>query len=274
MNDDPGSAIDRWRRSPSGGESNDRQVVPVVVIDSAGMAGDDPAGEVETFATKPRANAHIRLIALSILGFAALVLLVLGGYGLMQEHAAAQDEIRGLRAALAGDSSPDSVANMRAALQEIEQQSAKYQATIEIQKLYNEHLANRVAELEQQLAVQQGEAPRKAGSGPALETETSTEPAADSAEVEMATGQDSAVVAEGGEWFVNFGSYNRRSAAEKWLTKMSPVAGKAVVVPVQADDKTIYRVRIIGLADRAQAGRVAEELQTSHNLPPLWLGRD
>ena len=87
-------------------------------------------------------------------------------------------------------------------------------------------------------------------------------------------GPAATATAPGGDWFVNFSSYTQRSAAESWVKRLQPSVGKAVVAAGDKDGRTFYRVRIIGLADRAQAEKVAAQLQAAHNLPPLWVGRE
>ena len=83
-----------------------------------------------------------------------------------------------------------------------------------------------------------------------------------------------ATAAAEGDWFVNFSSYSQRSVAENWAKKLKPSAGKAIVASSTRDGKTFYRVRIIGLNDRAAARKVAGELESAYNLPPLWVGSD
>ena len=73
---------------------------------------------------------------------------------------------------------------------------------------------------------------------------------------------------------MNFSSYSQRSTADKWAKKLAPTSGKAVVIPVTRDGQTLYRVRVVGLANRAQAQAVAGQLQAAHNLPALWVDRE
>ena len=61
---------------------------------------------------------------------------------------------------------------------------------------------------------------------------------------------------------------------ESWAKKLKPSAGNAVVAASSKDGKTFYRVRIVGLADRAAARKVAGQLESSYKLPPLWVGSD
>ena len=73
---------------------------------------------------------------------------------------------------------------------------------------------------------------------------------------------------------MNFSSYGQRSVAESWVNKLQPSSGKVIVASAVKDGRTFYRVRVVGLADRAQAQKVAGELQAAHRVPPLWVGRE
>jgi cell division septation protein DedD len=206
-------------------------------------------------------------LGLIIVGLVALVLLAAGGYGVIQQRSAAQQEIRQLQATLATAASPAEVAASREALREMEQRAAENQATIDALTLENRRLSDTVAGLEEQLTAQRAAVSRPAESRPAA----AAKPAAAPAATKPAATPSGAV---GGDWFVNFSSYSERSIAESWVKKLKPSAGKALVVPGSKDGKTFYRVRVTGLADRAQAEKVAGQLQSAHNLPPLWVGRE
>ncbi len=77
----------------------------------------------------------------------------------------------------------------------------------------------------------------------------------------------------GASWFVNFGSYSQRAAADSWAARLKPDSGRAVVTTGSRDGKTFYRVRVIELADRATADRVARQLESEYGLSKLWVGK-
>ena len=85
---------------------------------------------------------------------------------------------------------------------------------------------------------------------------------------------EKAAPAATGEWFVNFGSYARRDTAEVWSGKLDPRAGQVVVSTGTLDGKTLYRVRVVGLASREQAESIARQLEKAYDLPRLWVGRE
>ena len=217
-------------------------------------------------------------LGMVIVGLVALGLLTAGGYGVIQQRAASQQEIRQLQASLATAASPAEVAASREALREMEERSARDQATIDTLTLENRRLSDTVAGLEKQLAAQQGAGSRPAPAKPAAVAKPTPAPAASKAAPRQAPAQAAkptgASATQGGDWFVNFSSYSQRVAAEKWVKQLKPSVGKAVVIPGARDGETFYRVRIIGLADRAQAETVAGQLQSTYKLPPLWVGRE
>ena len=215
-----------------------------------------------------------------IVGLVALVLLVAGGYGVIQQRAAAQAEIRQLQASLATAASPAEVAASREAVREMEQRSIKDRATIEALTLENRRLSDTAAGLEQQQKLPQAAPPESALPESAPPKPAPPKPAA-APKPAPAAATPAAVPARNGQasggsgdWFVNFSSYSQRSTADKWAKKLAPTAGNAVVMPVNRDGQTLYRVRVVGLANRAQAQAVADQLQAAHNLPALWVDRE
>lgn len=227
---------------------------------------DEPENLEDNFQDEAAARAQRWPLGLVVVGIVALVLLAAGGYGVIQQRSAAQEEILALQAALATAASPAEVDAAREAVRVMEQQAEQNTATIELLTLYNKRLSDTVEGLEQQLAAQQAKAPGASSSTAAAKTAV--------AAAKNAGAAAAATVAEGGDWFVNFGSYGQRGAADTWAGKLRPVAGKAVVAPTNRDGKTFYRVRIVGLADRAQAEKVAGQLQSTYKLPPLWVGTE
>jgi cell division septation protein DedD len=216
--------------------------------------------------TESGERAHSWPLGLILVGLVALVLLAAGGYGVIQQRSADQEQIRELQAALSTAANPKEVAETRETLRQMQEQAEKNMATIEVLTLYNERLTDTVAGLEKQLAAQQTLAPGASGSTPAV-----AEPVARKIAPEPTSAETTTVA---GGWFVNFSSYSQRVAADKWVKKLSPLAGKAVVIPTDKDGTTLYRVRVVGLADRAEAEKVAGQLQSAHNLTGLWVGKE
>ncbi|MFK7975261.1 MAG: SPOR domain-containing protein [Halioglobus sp.] len=92
------------------------------------------------------------LIAVAVV---ALVLLIAGGYGVMQQRSATQEEIRELRAALATAASPEEVTESRTAAAEAEQRNIQLKEQLYTLSAENRRLSDTVTGLETQMAVQQ-----------------------------------------------------------------------------------------------------------------------
>jgi len=225
---------------------------------------EDYAEQLDDYGDEPTDRGQHWPLSLVVVAIVALVLLAAGGYGVIQQRADTQEEIRQLQASLATAANPAEVAEMRDTLREMEQIQADSQATIDRLTLENRQLADTVAGLEDQLETQKAAATQAAR----------TKPVAPAPPVAKPKPAAAAPAAPTGKWFVNFSSYGQRSAAENWANKLKPSAGKAIVAPTSLDGKTLYRVRIVGLSDRAQAQKVASQLQAAYGLPPLWVGSE
>jgi cell division septation protein DedD len=233
-------------------------------------------------------------VSLIIVAILALILLAAGGFGVMQERSATQEELLQLRATLATTANPEGVSASREALQETNQSYDQLAADVEALSLENRRLADTVAGLEAQLGVQQAVltksvpaanqveststregpppqpiAPEAVASKPSAPAPVRAQPAA----AKPATTQPVAT-ASSGIWFVNFGSYTLRTMADSWAAKIRPVAGQVIVAPSTKDGKTFYRVRVIGLASKDYAREVARKLEAEHRLSALWVGQE
>jgi cell division septation protein DedD len=133
-------------------------------------------------------------------------------------------------------------------------------------RLENQRLLDTVAGLEAQLEAQQ-EALAKPAPPPPKPTTAPAEPK--SAPIAGTSAGSEAP----GSWFVNFGSYSQRGMADSWAARLKPDTGRAVVTTGSRDGKTFYRVRVIELADRATADRVARQLESEYGLSKLWVGK-
>jgi cell division septation protein DedD len=238
---------------------------------------DDAYDEAETdtadsYPQEAAENSPGWPLGLIVVALVALGLLAAGGYGVIQQRAATQDEIRQLQSALATAASPAEVAESREALREIQSLSAEQQAAIETLTLENRRLTDTVAGLEQQLAKQQSAVipPAKPAPAPKAAPKTAPKTATKPPPPKPAP----AAASGSGNWFVNFSSYSQRATAQSWAGKLKPGAGKVVIAPGSRNGETFYRVRVVNLSDRAQAERVATQLQTAHGLPKLWVGEE
>lgn len=245
-------------------------------------------------------------VGLIVIAIVAVLLLAAGGFGVMQERSATQEELRQLRATLATTASREAVSASQESLQEAQPSYDQLAADMEALSLENRRLADTVAGLEAQLGAQQavltksvpaanqvrssstreGSSPQPLAPEPVASRPSAPAPdvarpvAAKPASVATQTATakpaatQSAAPASSGIWFVNFGSYTSRTMAETWAAKLRPVAGKVIVAPSAKDGKTFYRVRVIELASKESAREVASKLEAEHHLSGLWVGQE
>ena len=237
----------------------------------AGMA--TPVAPVET-REAPGGGGRRRwpIVSLAV-GALALALLALGGVGVVKERSELQAQVRDLQAQLARRPTAEEAQGDRTAAREL-------QARVQV-------LAADLASLESDYALLQGElaAAREqlADSEAALETAraelAATKAAAKasakaSASAKAASERSSAAApAAGGGWFVNFGTYAQRSDAASRASRLTVDKGQVVIQDAQSGGRTLYRVRVVGLASRADAESVARGLEARFGLSKLWIGK-
>ncbi|MEH6635363.1 MAG: SPOR domain-containing protein [Halioglobus sp.] len=205
-------------------------------------------------------------LGLIIVAVVALLLLAAGGYGVIQQRSATQEEIRYLQAELATAGDPAELTTSRLALQDAQERNTELLAAIESLTLENRRLSDTAAGLESQLQAQQAAAAKKAAA------QVAPKPTIAKPTAKAATTKPSA--ASGAEsWFVNFSSYGQRSAAESWAAKLQPKAGKVVVTTGNKGSTTFYRVRVVELASQESAQGIARQLENEYGLSKLWVGK-
>ncbi|MFT4612896.1 MAG: cell division septation protein DedD [Bacteroidia bacterium] len=212
------------------------------------------------------------LIAVAVL---ALILLIAGGYGVIQQRKATGDEIRQLRAELATATSQQDIDQSRSALQAMKARNSELQASMTALGRENRRLSDTVGGLEAQLDAQQSALAKaatintSAAPKPAVMAPV---PAAPAAKPATATSSVAAPIGDN-SWFVNFGSYGQREAARSWVAKLNPASGETILIATQANGRTLYRVRVVGLSGRESAEQIARSLEQEYKLPKLWVGK-
>ena len=216
---------------------------------------------------EPSSRWPLGLIAVAAL---ALVLLAAGGYGVIQQRAADQEEIRSLRAQLATAVSPAEATASNDVLLETKQRNVELSMALESMKLENRRLTDTVAGLEAQLEAQQKALARPA---PAPEPAPAKPSPAPVKPTPAPASKPAAPAPTAGDWFVTFGSYSQREMAESWAARLKPSAGRSTVSTASKDGKTFYRVRIVGLDSRESADKIARQLESQYGLSKLWVGK-
>jgi cell division septation protein DedD len=208
-------------------------------------------------------------LGLIVVAIVALALLAAGGYGVIQQRSATQEELRQLQATLATAASPAQVNASRDALREVQQRNTELLAAVDALTLENRRLADTVAGLE----AQQAAIAKQAATPKPVTATAPVKPKSQPATPRPATPKPAApIAAGGGAWFVNFSSYDQRTTAQGWASRLKPEAGKVVVTTGSKGGATVYRVRVIELANRESAEKIARQLEREYGLPRLWVG--
>lgn len=213
----------------------------------------------------------------------ALILLTAGGYGVMQQRSATQEEIRELRAALANSASPEDVIQSRGAAETLQQDNGQLRDQLYTLSAENRRLADTVAGLEAQLTTQQparvagtpSKAPKIAKAQPKSKPIVAAAPIKPRPKTAAAKPQTTppATAKAAGPWFVNFGSYGQSAAAKDWTKRLKPDTGRVITAPGLKNGTTFYRVRVVDLPNKAAAEKVARTLEREYGLPKLWIGK-
>jgi cell division septation protein DedD len=231
--------------------------------------GDDEYYEEET---DDDAQWPLRMIAVAVV---AVLLLVAGVYGVLQERAATQEELRELRATLATSADQADLRSSRDALRKLQQSYDALTAEAEALSQENRELRETIAGLEAQLPAPTSSPPPSsaaAGDASSAAPPPATPSVAPSAGNTKAAPESAA--SPPGRWFVNFGSYTSRALAESWATRLHPAGGEVIVAPGSKDGRTYYRVRVVGLSDKKAADLVARQLESQLQVSRLWVGQE
>ncbi|MEM9254429.1 MAG: SPOR domain-containing protein [Pseudomonadota bacterium] len=246
-----------WEEEDSPVHATDRRDQDLDELDGE---EDDTWYEDEPFYEESHTNQGLPLGLIAV-AVVALLLLGAGGYGVIQQRAETQAEIRELRAALATAASADDVSASQEALQLAQERNASLTSNLDELSAENRRLADMVTGLEAQLVAEQKAT--QAARADAAQAK------AESAKV-AAPAQGSV---SSNAWFVNFGSYGQRDMANSWAARLKPEAGEVVVTTGSKDGSTFYRVRVVNLPNRNSAEQVAGQLQNDFGVPKLWVGK-
>ena len=197
-------------------------------------------------------------------GIVALLLLAAGGYGVLEQRLEMQKEVRLLRATLATTTSNTEVAESRQSQRNLQIHNEELQAQIEV-------LRAQVTALHAEISQEDTVAPKKP---PTLAKPKKVKPpTVQEAPSEAKVAPTKAPVAQGSAWFVNFGSYTSKATADSWASKLSVDVGRVAVVSGENNGTLYYRVRVLDLPNKAIAGKIALQLEQTHNLSRLWVGK-
>ena len=275
------------------GASSDDEQQDVFSFEEDGEAGyepdqplakepDDWLESEEGYSDEHENKAQSWPLGLIAVAAVALMLLAAGRYGVIQERAEVKEELRQLRETLTTVTSLEDTGASRRALQTLQQSYDGLSINAEALVRENRRLASVVAGLQVQLDDRQAllqpdneltDTSLSAGTKLAA-SDNAEPPAPEASPAPLPTTTAPSTTVTSGVWFVNVSSYSTRAAAEKWMTKVRPAAGKVIVSASTREGKTYYRVRVVGLANKNSATQVARELEAGLNLNKLWVGRE
>jgi cell division septation protein DedD len=206
----------------------------------------------------------------------ALLLVGVGGYGVLQERSALQDEIRKLQARMATAVSQEEARANRLELQNAVQRARDLEQDLERVQEERARISEQLAELQEQSNEQAARlAAAEAARRTAEQSAASAQAAARSRpSSNPSTSSAPATTAASGEWFVNFGSYAQRAVAERWQSRLQPEAGRLLIQEASSNGRPLYRLRVVGLSNRDSAERVARQLERDYKVERLWVGKD
>ncbi|HAN29755.1 MAG TPA: hypothetical protein DCP75_18945, partial [Haliea salexigens] len=115
---------------------------------------EDEFEEEVRYDTQPARFTDTWPIGLIAVAALALVLLAAGGYGVMKQRAAMEQQIRELQAQLAVAAKPDDVSDARASLETLQAENSQLSDNLAALRDENRQLSDTLAGLEQQLTAQ------------------------------------------------------------------------------------------------------------------------
>ena len=217
----------------------------------------------------------------TVAGIAAVVLLIIGGWGAISERSTLQNRIVELEEEQA---SPQSLGSLDAggeAVLEAENQALELQlATLQGDySAANDTIESLQVELEnaEKMAAQASriatESKPEALPEPQIAARPTTAQSTTKATVNKTDATRASANSSQGLWFTNVAAYSRRGTAENWAQKLQLEGYNAITQSVEIDGRTLYRVRAVGFDTKAAAKSAAAELEATYNLGALWIGK-
>jgi cell division septation protein DedD len=218
----------------------------------------------------------------TIAGIAAVVLLLVGGWGAISERSSLQNRIVELEDQQdtsqsqgnldAGDEAVLEAKN-QALTQQLTTLKGDYSAantTIQALQVELDNAEKLAAEATRKLESSPSPAQQTAAISGAKIAAPRTTPVTPS---NNPTNPRASESLSGGLWFANVAAYSRRATAETWAQKLQIEGYNAVTQSVDVEGRTLYRVRAVGFNTKADAKAAAAELEAAYNLGALWIGK-
>jgi len=243
--------VEDWSEAATPPDSNNAEEDPYSEATVDSQSAEAILVDHQAAAQQPKAKLPVwTTVAMG----AALVLLVVGGWGAISERSKLTNTVAQLENALAAKSRQGDMTAEEEQILQSDNQSLRLQ----LESLREQYGAvAREIELLQRSVNAQIEQPTP---------EESTAEGTSAAPAPSSNGD--------GNWFVNVAAYSKQAMAEKWASKISSDASKVVVSAVEVNGKALYRLRIVGIASRQDATRLAGELEKTYGIGPLWVGTE
>ena len=201
-----------------------------------------------------------------LVGFVAVMLIAVGGWGLFEEKAALQTRINELERSQSQAQSTNSVDTSVLSALETDNTALKLQ----LDGLYRDYelAMAEIASLQEAREMTTTDAPEEDERVSAVATKPEVSTPTSDTEVTLDT--DGAT----GSWFVNIGAYSVPQSAENIAAQLADGGVDAVVQEISTDDgKVLFRVRVIGLSTREDARQVGNDLESRYGINPVWVGQ-
>lgn len=218
---------------------------------------------------------------------AAAILLVVGGWGAVQERNDLQQEIAQLKGQLGQKRSDGDLSSAQEASLLAENESMKAQ----LATLRDEYaqLANEISSLQDRLMadVDAGKSQVRVAaivetpvvpapttvmtSAPAATSEAADEPTKNDTDLSEGREQD-AVTLAGTTWFVNVASHSNRELAATWRDRIAERYDGVRIQEANINGRSLFRVRVLSFNSKAAAERARTQLEQAFGIGPLWVG--
>ena len=201
-----------------------------------------------------------------LVGFVAVMLIAVGGWGLFEERAALQTRINELERSQSQAQSTNSVDTSVLSALETDNAALKLQ----LDGLYRDYelAMAEITSLQEPRGMTPTDAPEEDERVSAVATKP--EVSTPTSDTELALDTDETT----GSWFVNIGAYSVPQSAENIAAQLAGGGVDAVIQKISTDDgKVLFRVRVTGLSTREDARQVGNDLESRYGINPVWVGR-
>ena len=201
-----------------------------------------------------------------LVGFVAVMLIAVGGWGLFEERAALQTRINELERSQSQAQSTNSVDTSVLSALETDNAALKLQ----LDGLYRDYelAMAEITSLQEAREMTPTDAPEEDERVSAVATKP--EVSTPTSDTELALDTDETT----GSWFVNIGAYSVPQSAENIAAQLADGGVDAVIQKISTDDgKVLFRVRVTGLSTREDARQVGNDLESRYGINPVWVGR-